>query len=260
MIKRNPLAFFTVITFLFSWSLWLPQALYSQGYIAVQNPVWGFGSFGPSIAGLIVIAIISGKKGLRDLGLRLLAWRVKLKWYAFIFFFPPLVILIAFLIHQLGGGTLDAWITAENLIMVVPTFFLILVLGGPLNEELGWRGFMLPQLLKARGSQQAALIVGVVWAIWHLPLFWISGASQEGIPAGLVLLQIIALSYIFTWLHNRTGGSLVIPLAFHASLNTSGAVFPVLPAQAGSLQPYLITVVLAVLFALFLVIITRGKL
>ena len=150
--------------------------------------------------------------------------------------------------------------TTESLALLVPTFFLVLVLGGPLNEELGWRGFMLPRLLNSASSLYAALVVGIIWAVWHLPLFWISGASQEGIPAGWVLLQILALSFIFTWLHNKTGGSLIMPLFFHAALNTSGAILPVLPAQAGSLQPYLITVVLAVLFALFLVIKTKGKL
>ncbi len=260
MIKRNPLAAFTVITFLFSWSFWLPQVLFSQGYITMQNPLWGLGSFGPSIAGVMIIAIIAGKKGLKGLWFRLLDWRVKFKWYAFIILFPPVIIIMAFFIHHSGGGTIPSFITTESLALLVPTFFLVLVLGGPLNEELGWRGFMLPQILKRVSSLHAALIVGIIWAVWHLPLFWISGASQEGIPAGWVLLQIIALSFIFTWLHNRTGGSLIIPLFFHAALNTSGAILPVLPAQAGSLQPYLITVVLAVLFTLLLVIMTKGKL
>ncbi len=260
MIRRNPLVAFTLITFLLSWTFWLPQVLFSQGYITVQNPLWGFGSFSPSIAGVIVIAIVSGKKGLKALWSRLLNWKIKLTWYAFVFIFPPLVIVIAFLIHRLSGGAIPLLITTESLFLIIPTFFLVLLLGGPLNEELGWRGFMLPQLLKSASSLHAALIVGVIWAIWHLPLFWISGASQEGIPVGAVLLQIIALSFIFTWLHNRTGGSLLIPLFFHAALNTSGVILPVLPAQAGSLQPYLITVILAVLFALFLAIMTKGKL
>jgi uncharacterized protein len=260
LIKHNPLATFTFITFLFSWFFWLPQALYSQGYLAMQNPLWGLGSFGPSIAGIIVVAVVSGKNGLKELWFRLLDWRLKLRWFIFIILFPPLIICIAFLIHRFTGGTVPAWPSAESLFMLIPNFFLILVLGGPLNEELGWRGFMLPHLLKFRNPLPAAFIVGVFWAVWHLPLFWISGASQEGIPTGLVLLQIIALSFIFTWLHNRTRGSLIIPLFFHAALNTSGAILPILPAQAGSLQPYIITVVLAVVFTLFLVIITSGKL
>ena len=257
IIKRSPLIAFTLITFTFSWGFWLPQALHSQGYIETGNMLWGFGSFGPSIAGIIVIALTGGKAGLKSMWLRLLDWKVKLKWYLFIFIFPPLIILIALFIHRLAGGSIPSLITIENLALIIPTFFLVLLLGGPLNEELGWRGFMLPHLLKTLSPFMAASIVGVVWAVWHLPLFWISGASQEGIPAGAVLLQILALSYIFTWLHNRTRGSLVIPLLFHASLNTSGAIMPILPAQAGSLQPYLITVALAVAFAFFLTVIIK---
>jgi len=89
VIKRNPLAAFTLITFLFSWGFWLPQALFSQGYITMKNPLWGLGSFGPSIAGIIIIALVRGKEGLKGLWLRLLDWRVKLKWYVFIILFPP---------------------------------------------------------------------------------------------------------------------------------------------------------------------------
>ena len=260
MIKHYPLASFITITFLFSWLLWLPQALYSQGFTTWHNPLWGFGSFGPSLAGVIIIYLLKGKSGLKELWQRIILWKVSFKWYLFIFLFPFTAITAALLIFRASGGEIPAINYAENILIFLPTLFLVLVLGGPLNEELGWRGFMLPHLLNNSNALQASLALGITWAAWHLPLFWISGASQEGIPVLWVLVQITALSFIFTWLHHRTGASLLIALLFHAVLNASGAILPLLPAQMGTPEPYLFTVAIAVGFALYLIIATRGKL
>lgn len=121
-------------------------------------------------------------------------------------------------------------------------FLVILVLGGPLNEELGWRGFALPALQRQLSPRAASLVVGLFWAVWHLPLFWIPGASQEGLPLVPILAQIVALSVLFTWLYNRTRGSLLLALLFHAALNATGAVLPLLPAATGSTQAMYLTV------------------
>jgi uncharacterized protein len=260
IVSTYPVISFVALTYVISWSLWLPQVLYSQGYIAAQIPFWGLGSFGPSIAGIVVIYLFSGSNGLKELWIRLRDWKLALKWYGFILLFPSVIIMISFSINHFLGGSMPPINLKDSLPLIVPTFLLVLFLGGPLNEELGWRGFLLPRLLSVKAPFAASIILGVIWALWHLPLFWIQGASQEGIPVIWVLLQIMALSIIFTWLYRRTEGSLLIALLFHASLNTSGVFLPILPAMAGSTQPYLITVILALGFAGFLAIITRGEL
>ena len=249
-----------LLTFAISWSLWLPQALYSQGDTNMQIPLWGLGSFGPTIAGIIILYLLSGTGGLKELWSRLRDWESPVKWYGFILFFPAAMIMVAFLLNHILGRSILALILMESLPMIIPTFLLALFLGGPLNEELGWRGFLLPRLLTTKEPFTASMILGVIWALWHIPLFWIAGASQEGIPVSWVLLQIMALSVIFTWVYRRTRGSLLVALLFHAALNTTGVFLPILPEQAGSLQPYLITVILALGFAGLLVILTKGKL
>ena len=257
---KYPITSFTLLTFAISWSLWIPQALYSQGYTNIQIPLWGLGSFGPTIAGIIVLYLLSGTGGLKELWSRLRDWKFPVKWYGFILFFPAAMIMAAFLVHYILGGSIPTLNLMESLPMIIPTFLLVLFLGGPLNEEFGWRGFMLPRLLTTKEPFTASMILGVIWAIWHLPLFWIAGASQEGIPVSWVLLQVMALSVIFTWVYKRTRGSLLVALIFHGALNTTGVFLPILPEQAGSLQPYLITVILALGFAGLLVVLTKGKL
>jgi len=259
-VLKYPITSFTLLTFTISWSLWLPQALYSQGYTHTHIPLWGLGSFGPTIAGIIVLYLLSGTSGLKELWGRLRDWKLPVKWYGFILLFPAALIMVSFLVHHILGGSIPALNLRESLPLIIPTFLLVLFLGGPLNEELGWRGFMLPRLLAERKPFAASLILGVIWAVWHLPLFWIAGASQEGIPVTWVLLQIMALSVIFTWVYRRTRGSLLVALFFHAALNTTGVFLPILPEQAGSLQPYLITVILALGFAGLLVVLTKGEL
>jgi hypothetical protein len=134
----------------------------------------------------------------------------------------------------------------------------VFVLGGPLNEELGWRGFALPALQRQLRPLTASLVLGILWAVWHLPLFWITGASQAGTPPGWILLQIVCLSVLFTWLYNGTDGSLFLALVFHTALNSTGAVLPLLPAATGSTQAIRFTVAVTVIAAVLVAVVPSG--
>jgi len=108
-----------------------------------------------------------------------------------------------------------------NQLVQVPIFFLIiLIIGGPLGEEIGWRGFLLPQLLKSKNGLLSSAILFVIWFAWHLPLFWLPGASQYGSPIGPYLLFFAAWSILFTWVYIGTSGSLLSALLLHTSINT----------------------------------------
>ena len=119
----------------------------------------------------LVTAWISGTPAPRAILRRLLAWRADARWYAFSLFSAAGAWLIAAAVHALTTGSAPALQRLDQWYMVVPIAALILVLGGPLGEEIGWRGFLLPHLQQRRSPLLASLIVGAVWFVWHLPLF-----------------------------------------------------------------------------------------
>jgi membrane protease YdiL (CAAX protease family) len=123
-----------------------------------------------------------------------------------------------------------------------------------LGEELGWRGFALPRLQARHGALRASVALGVVWALWHLPLFAVPGAPQGQVPFSLFLAQAVALSVLFAWAYNGTSGSLPIVLLLHASVNTWAGALRILPEATGSLLPWLLATALACVVAVALVL------
>jgi len=97
----------------------------------------------------------------------------------------------------------------------------ILILGGPLGEEPGWRGFLLPELRKSTGPFLASMIVGFAWFVWHLPLFWVPGAAQQEIPMAQFALALLAYSFILTWLFESSTRSTFVAIVFHTSANVT---------------------------------------
>lgn len=238
-VARQIIVFF-VLTFVLSWSLWLPAARAPDP--ASVPALWGLGSFGPSLAGLIVLGLFHGPAGLRGLGRRLVRWRVRPRWYVVALGLPSALAAGVVLLDQTLRGVPLSLTPVVPAAQIPVVFLVILGLGGPLNEELGWRGMALPALQRMLPPWAASLVLGGFWAAWHLPLFWIPGASQAGLPIAPILAQIVALSILFTWLYNRTHGSLLLALLFHAALNATGAVLPLLPTATGSTQAMLLTV------------------
>jgi membrane protease YdiL (CAAX protease family) len=130
-----------------------------------------------------------------------------------------------YLYHSLGGPAVD-WSGLKTLYTVVPDFILLTIAAG-IGEEFGWRGFLLPRLQTRYNAMVSGLIVGVAWATWHVPLFFIEGTSQyeQGLQSGLfpVILGysvfVIANSVQFTWLFNNTRGSVLLAAVFHGASN-----------------------------------------
>ena len=139
------------------------------------------------------------------------------------------------------------------------TFFL----GGPLGEEPGWRGFALPRLQWRNGPLVGSLILGVLWACWHLPLFWSGVWTPPTIPNILMFdVMITALTIIMTWVFNHVNGSLLIMMLTHASFNTfanevEAPLFPAPILNEYGLLPVLIGFTVT---ATVLIIATRGRL
>jgi membrane protease YdiL (CAAX protease family) len=249
MPVRRTLLFF-LVTFGFSWSLWIPLAVSGR-----ESPVLDIaGRFGPLVAALLVTARDDGRAGLRKLLSGMLIWRVRPGWYAFAFLSTAVIVLAAIGVHVALGGGRPAFNDPSQLYLVIPVFLYVLVLSVA-GEETGWRGYALPRLQERWGPLRASLVIGFVWGCWHLPLFWMPGNFHTGIPLGLFILQDVALSVVLTWLFNATGGSLLIVHLFHAASNTTLGVLPVLPQDTGGdLRPLWIAVGLLCAFAVVLAV------
>jgi len=112
-------------------------------------------------------------------------------------------------------------------------FFVIAIVGGPLGEEIGWRGFLQPQLLKRFTPAIASLFVALIWLLWHIPLFWLEGAAQSGGSIIYFGLSVLAMSFLFTLLYLKSRGSLLLAILFHTMINyVSAFIIPsILPAS-----------------------------
>jgi membrane protease YdiL (CAAX protease family) len=244
---------FVVIAFGLSWAVWIPLAL-----TGTESPLKDVASFGPAVAALLVALFDSD---LRTAWRRRLGhWRIPGRLYGIALLAPPIVCLVAVGITEaLGVPGLD-YNDPARLYLVVPAFVAVLVLGGPLGEEPGWRGVLQPALRRWFSPRRAGLLVGVVWAAWHLPLFAIPGTPQAQVPIGLYVAFTSGLGVIYGWLADRSGHSVPVAVLLHASSNTSAGVLPVLPRDAGgSVVPFALVSLVTVMIAVVLLARERPK-
>jgi len=184
------------------------------------------GALSSSLAAIVLILIEGRKGGLRELLSRALIWRVGIRWWIFALFFMIVPSVAAlYLYHLLGGPAVD-WSGLQPLYKVVPMFIFLTIAAG-IGEEFGWRGFLLPRLQARHNALVSGLIVGVAWATWHVPLFFVKGTSQyeQQLEAGLLpailgyAVFVIVQSVQFTWLFNNTKGSVLVAAVFHGASN-----------------------------------------
>jgi uncharacterized protein len=131
--------------------------------------------------------------------------------------------------------------------------FLVFLVGGPLGEELGWRGYALPTMQERMGWRSAGLVLGFIWGVWHLPLFFIAGSSQNNGSMVVFFVLIMASSVFYTWLYNRSEGSVLPALVLHTASNTWPFVVPVLPSDTDQ-RPYHFVVSLVIIAAIWLLL------
>ena len=197
------------------------------GVVPSDSMVFLIAAYSASLAGVILTAIVSGKAGLREMFRRLLLWRAGIGWWAFA--------LVAFALMYLGGLVLASLFSGSTLnlnlnqplYMIIPMIIMQFFLDSGLGEELGWRGFLLPRLQARHNALVSSIIVGIVWGLWHLPLFMLEGMSPTYefgqaigvVPAllGYTVFIVVPYAILFTWLYNNTKGSLLLAFVFHAS-------------------------------------------
>lgn len=229
-VKQHALLAYSLLTFGLTWPLMLAEVLGSWGVIPFRLTLSGTGllltlfmGYGPTIAALIITGVISGRAGIRTLLGRLLIWRVGWWWYAAALLLPGMVSLGAMGSHALrGGATAPLPPFSWEMLLTLPVA--LLVRGLVNGEEIGWRGFALPQLQSRWNALTASLILGALWALFHLPIFFVQGASVLGSQNFMnpiaFLIEVTAGAILVTWLFNNTRGSLLIAYLYHAAVNT----------------------------------------
>ena len=265
-IARHPVAAFFALAYAFSWLITLPLLLGTNGLglfaytvpAGLVTPLVIIQTFGPTVAAL-VMATLTGS-GARHLLKHFLRLRVGPVAYLCALVGPPLMIVLGATVVRAGA----MWqALAQEGLLLLPYFLLFLIsvlLGGPLGEEAGWRGFALPRLQARHGALLASLIVAAGWVLWHLPLFFIpAAATWTGslvVYAGLG----VVLSIIHTWMYNRAQASLFVVTLLHAAVDASTRyLLPTIfgtDRAAGNLVPLIGFGVGAML----LIVLTRGRL
>lgn len=258
-IKRNPLLAMYIIMFTIAWSIMIPRAMYSQGI--VPTPLPGFleilTGWSSAIAAIVVSAVVAGREGVRALLGRLLIWKVGARWYLVGAFLLALIILGGIGLHVLFGGAMPMIPAAGTPVWQVALIFLLFVLLGFLinTEEIAWRGFALPHLQAGYGALLASLFIAVPEVLLHLPLFWVQDSFYRNVGLGGFTAFSVAAVFVYTYVFNRTKGSLLIVTLLHASQNAWSSLL-----SDNSPRPFYFTVALFWVLALVLIVTTKGRL
>lgn len=266
LIRRHSFAAFIILACGITWPVMIVDALGSWGLLPFRIAFTGLGvvitllaSYGPTFAALIVTAITSGKTGLRHLLRRLLIWRVGIGWYLVAIFLPAVQFFVVSVVYAWLSGAPPA-LPALSIGLVASVALQIVVRGLLNGEEIGWRGFALPNLQANQSALTASLSLGVFWAVFHLPIFFTRGGGvfggQASIPPLGFLVSVLALTIVVTWIFNNTRGSLLIAYLAHGSMNTWTQVFPGIdPANSSAGPIYWLSVGIGVLTAVIVVVV-----
>ena len=221
---------FFVLTFAVTWSLWLGAWAISRRSASYPPPGVGtvlfyLGVFAPAFVATWMTHRREGSKGVTALLNCLVQWDVGLRWYALALGYFAAVKLVAALIHRIAAG---AWprFGSESIFLMVGAIMLSTLLFSQSGEELGWRGYALPRLAARLGLGAASVVLGLIWAVWHLPLFFIPGIETTGQSFPLYALGVTALSVAIAWLYANTNGSLFLTMMMHSAINNTKDIVP----------------------------------
>ncbi|HVJ72308.1 MAG TPA: type II CAAX endopeptidase family protein [Sphingomicrobium sp.] len=217
--RRANVMTFVLLTFIATWTMWIAASAFFPDSLAFASLP---GTIMPAIMALWLTKRES-EQSFRDLVARLFKWRVSVWYYVFALTFMAAVKLSAASLYRLDTGAWPAFGTTSLIVMLVGALFSTPVQAG---EEIGWRGFMLQRLALRMGFAWASLLVGVTWAAWHLPMFFMPGGDMVGQSFPLFVLMVTALSVPMAWLYRRTDGSLLLTMIMHAAVNNTAAIVP----------------------------------
>lgn len=203
-VEKHPFISFVVIAFGWTWPL---AALIE---VSLVFPLLAL--FGPCVAAVIVLVVIRGRAGLVELGSKFRLSSALVPWCIVAALLPLALLLPLWILHACWWGRIGFELGELSLLSVA---LAVLIVG----EEVGWRGFLLPLMLQRHAPLTGSVIVGLVWAIWHLPNFLLPNYPHRGLPFSAFVLMTVSYSVLLTWLYLKTAGSLLVAVLFHAALN-----------------------------------------
>lgn len=270
LLARHPLISFFVLAYAFSWIVWSPWVLSEDGVgllpYRLGDATTGLLNatailLGPTLAAFIMTGITEGRTGIRRLLHRIAMWRVELRWYLFAIIGIPVVMALGTVILPGGIASFES-LGLSYVLTYMALFPLIIVLGGPLFEEPGWRGYALPRLQPLYGPLVGTLILGLLWALWHLPQFMVPSWAEASGGSGffdIVKFVFIATAFaiVTTWVFNNTKGSVFIAILVHASIDAFSLPMGGLFSSSEVANSLLLSFGVLVLL---LVVLTRGRL
>ena len=265
LIKRYSLLLYFALAFVLSWGGVLIVVGPSElGFPEQMNTmsVYMMMLIGPSVAGVLLTGVVSGRAGFRELLSRLTKWRVGARWYAVALLTAPLLATVILFALSLFSSEFLPMIfaTGDKGTILVNGIVAGLMVG--FFEELGWTGFAIPRLRQRYGILTSGIIVGFLWGLWHFILFWERGSFSGVLSLVLLLVQLFswlpAYRVLMVWIYDRTG-SLLVVMFMHLSLVAIQSIL-IPPLAGGSLLTYILAwaVVLWVVVAA-IVVINRGK-
>ncbi|MFI5157244.1 MAG: type II CAAX prenyl endopeptidase Rce1 family protein [Sphingobacteriales bacterium] len=217
--KLGQLGVFFFLAFLIAWGTWFPSFNHPDSLKLLSF----VGLFAPAISAIVVSYLMDKKSGVKKLLRRYKIVNFKIGWYVFAIFFIPLLFIMALYIDYVFFHTKinHLLLPQQPLFVFISFIWLIFINSG---EEIGWRGFALPNLQAwVKNPVYASLILGIFWSTWHLPIYLVPG--QSSIPLSLFLFFTVGLSFLYTILFNQTGGSLLSVLLLHASTDVVPRIF-----------------------------------
>ena len=264
--KTKDISRFFLMTFIWSWALWAPLVLGSLKIVPVSGklisiltlPLINLGAFGPLAGALVVLRQQKGKGSSRTYLRSFLDFNLGWKTYVL-----PIIIF--------GGSTFIAWFFPEllgekrlsmflpSIWVFIPCLFYMTFLGGG-QEEFGWRGYALPILENRFGIWFANMILGIVWAFWHIPLWFITGTSQTHMNIGGFILLMVGYSFIFSWIRKISGNRPFSGMYVHGLSNAFISIMPTLTVQKNMPQTrFWIWVTLTFLIGILITILRKNR-
>jgi len=258
-LDNNSWWFYFILTFLITWPIWGLGKVILPGNLRIITTITG--AFGPFISAMIILRITTGGSGLKKWLKTTFNFKINVIWFLLGGIILPFLIAgIHHIIYLLLGGKSGMEFSTDWLIYFVFLISTTLLTGG--NEEPGWRGYITPVLIGRFHPVIACTIVGIGWAVWHSPLYFLEGWGGSDQPFIWLLIYAIPLSMILTWLFNKSKHSVIPVMLLHAGTNVVFRYFPMETKVFDSVgdEFTVIKTIVYCLFAIFILVISKGTL
>jgi membrane protease YdiL (CAAX protease family) len=258
------LATFFALAYALTWLMWIPAGLADRGVITLGMPTFPLfvlGGFGPLAAAVILSAQDGGRRAVRALFAQLDPRRVPAGWFLIPVLLVPLGLVPVGGFLLAGGQLPDGQALVGIAIAFMAQLVLVATVGGGLDEEAGWRGYALPRMLRTLHPVTASVVLGLLWAPWHLPLWLDPTGTHAAYPFWVYLLDTVALSILFGWMYCASGGSLLVAIWAHALANSADGVrYQILGDDKADLSHQLTLLAAHLITAAMVIVATGGRL